>query len=171
MTTTTQTPPITTATLRILFEFSYNVIKQNIDGIGEEESLRRPADAGNPVNWVVGHVLATRNHLLGILGRAKPWTEEEIRTYDRGSHPYADGWKPLPFSRLAGDVDRTQDLLRRALAELPTARLSEPLPPDRNPFRLDSLGEMLAAFSFHESYHAGQTGILRRVLGRPGAIN
>ncbi|MGQ0719950.1 MAG: DinB family protein [Candidatus Eiseniibacteriota bacterium] len=171
MATSTQHPPITTATLRILFEFSYNVIKQNVDGISHEESLRRPLDAGNPLNWVLGHVIATRNHLLGKLGKAKPWTPEEIRTYDRGSNPYADGWQPLPFPRLVTDLDRTQDMLRQALGDLTPARLAEPLPPDQNPFRLDSLGEMFAAFSFHESYHAGQTGILRRVLGRPGAIN
>jgi hypothetical protein len=171
MSTSTQTPPITSATLRTLFEFSYNVTKLNIDGISHEESLRRPHEAGNPLNWILGHILATRNHLIAALGKAKPWTAEEIAIYDRGTNPYRDGWTPLPFPRLVSELDRLQGLLRQALVELPAERLSEPLPPGKNPFRVDSFGEMLAAFSFHESYHAGQTGLLRRVLGRPGRIN
>ena len=30
---------------------------------------------------------------------------------------------------------------------------------------------MIATFNFHESYHAGQTGVLRRIAGKDGAIN
>ena len=31
-------------------------------------------------------------------------------------------------------------------------------------------GEMVAALVFHEAYHAGQTGVLRRLIGKPGAV-
>jgi uncharacterized damage-inducible protein DinB len=170
MTTSTKIPPISPATLRTLFEFSYSVAKQNVDGISHEESLRKPEDAGNTLNWVLGHIIATRNHLLGLLGKAKPWTADEIDAYDRGSKPHGEGWSPLPFARLVSDLDRTQDMLRQAFAELAPEWLAETPSPDKNPFRVDSFGAMLAAFSFHESYHTGQTGLLRRVLGRPGAI-
>jgi uncharacterized damage-inducible protein DinB len=33
-----------------------------------------------------------------------------------------------------------------------------------------TLGSKLFTFNFHESYHAGQLGILRRMLGKEGAI-
>jgi hypothetical protein len=168
----TQPPvPITGATLGKLFEFSYNVTKQNVDGFDEEDSLRPPREAGNHLNWVVGHVVAMRNHVLKLLGQKPPWSEREIAAYDRGSRPFADAWVGLSFRRILDDLDRTQETLRSALEALTPDALAAPLPPDQNPFGLDSLGEMLAAYSFHETYHAGQTGILRRVLGREGAIN
>ncbi|MCP3997209.1 MAG: DinB family protein, partial [bacterium] len=32
------------------------------------------------------------------------------------------------------------------------------------------IGTMLTTFLFHESYHVGQTGLLRRIAGNEGAI-
>jgi len=34
----------------------------------------------------------------------------------------------------------------------------------------ETVGTNLAVFAFHESYHVGQTGVLRRVAGKPGVI-
>jgi hypothetical protein len=34
----------------------------------------------------------------------------------------------------------------------------------------ETVGSAAAAFVFHESYHLGQSGILRRVAGEEGAI-
>jgi len=33
-----------------------------------------------------------------------------------------------------------------------------------------SLGSKLAVLQFHEAYHAGQLGLLRRIAGKKGAI-
>ena len=34
----------------------------------------------------------------------------------------------------------------------------------------DTVGSQLATFVFHECYHVGQTGVLRRVVGKSGVI-
>jgi hypothetical protein len=34
----------------------------------------------------------------------------------------------------------------------------------------ETVGSNLATFVFHESYHVGQTGVLRRVAGKQGVI-
>jgi hypothetical protein len=168
---TTAAPPVTPKTLGLLFELTFNVARANVQGFSHEDSLRQPA-AGNCLNWILGHIVATRQHTLALLGIDPIWTKEETARYDRGGRPVlGDGPGILPFPRILEDHERTQDLLRGAWKTLDPARLGAPLPADRNPFRLDSVGEMLAAFTFHESYHAGQCGILRRLLGRDGAIN
>ncbi|NNE44720.1 MAG: hypothetical protein HKN12_10955, partial [Gemmatimonadetes bacterium] len=102
---TTQTPPVSGATLTRVFEFTYNVIKQNASGFTHEDSLQEPKAAGNPLNWVVGHIVATRNHLLATVGEKPFWSEAEIAKYDRGSKPYADGWQALPLEKLLADLD------------------------------------------------------------------
>jgi hypothetical protein len=33
-----------------------------------------------------------------------------------------------------------------------------------------SIGDALSRLNFHESYHAGQIGLLRRIAGKEGAI-
>lgn len=163
--------PIAPSTLGRLFEFSYNVTRTNAEGLDHDDSLRQPQPAGNCLNWVIGHILCSRNEMLVLLGESPIWSEAQKKTYERGSPPIVDGSAALPFERLLADLDRTQEILRQAITALTPEQLSAPLPEGRNPFRLDSVGEMLAAFSFHEAYHAGQTGILRRTLGREGAIN
>lgn len=166
----TETAPITGKTVGVMFELTYRVAGRNIEGFTHEDSLRQPP-AGNCLNWLVGHVVATRQHILAMVGIDPVWTKEETARYDRGGSPVlGDGPDILPFDRIRKDLDRTQELLRSAWKTIDADRLAQPLPADRNPFQVDNLGEMLAALSFHESYHVGQCGIVRRLLGKEGAI-
>jgi hypothetical protein len=43
-----------------------------------------------------------------------------------------------------------------------------PFSPTGNP--KETMGSLLASLAFHEAYHVGQTGLLRRVIGREGVI-
>jgi hypothetical protein len=162
--------PVSASTLRRVFEFTYNVTLQNVSGFSHEESLAFPKDAGNPLNWVLGHIVATRSPLLQLLEQPPVWNDEQTAPYGQGSKPYADGWEALPFPDILAAFDRSQESLRAGFDAITPERLCSPLPADQNPFGMESVGEMLAAFNFHEAYHAGQTGILRRILGREGAI-
>ena len=159
------------ATLSKLFEFTYNVTKQNIQGFNHEDSLVQPQAAGNCLNWLLGHIVDTRNSILELLGEKRIWTPEESKSYVRGSEPIHDDSNALRWDKITADFDSTQERLRAGLAKLTAEELAAPLPEDKNPFGLESVAMMLGAFSFHESYHAGQIGLIRRVLGREGVIN
>ena len=52
---------------KALFRRTYGAARLNLGGIGEEIALERPGEAGNPINWIVGHVLAYRGRLLELL--------------------------------------------------------------------------------------------------------
>lgn len=158
------------ALLGRLLDFPYNVIRANIAGLTHEDSLVQPKRAGNCLNWIFGHVLASRMRLLRMLGETPLWQDDDIARYDRGSEPILEGAGAMPFEKMKSDFDATQDRLRPAIAGLTSERLAEPMPRDQNPLNVDTLGEMIGAFLFHEGYHAGQTGILRRVIGKDGAI-
>ena len=170
MSTQTWPAPITAATLGRLFEFSYNVTKQNIDGFTHEESIRHAKEAGNPLNWIVGHIVANRDGVLKILGQEPVWDEDELEGYGHGSAPHPDGEGAMPWDKILRDFDTTQERLREGLQHLTAEALNQGLTEEQNFLGLDNVGEMLAAYNFHESYHAGQTGIMRRVLGREGVI-
>ncbi len=115
-----------TTELAKLYETVYRVVQQNLGGIGEEESLTPPPGGGNCINWVFGHVVATRQAVLRLAG-AKPWWDDErARTYSAGE----DGnWSPeraLPLAVLRADYDRAQQLLAGALPELSPEALAAP---------------------------------------------
>ena len=76
----------------------------------------------------------------------------------------------MAWERIVADFEASQTVLLATLEGLSTEDLLAPLPAEKNPFRVDCMAEQLAVFSFHESYHVGQLGLLRRLLGKKGAI-
>jgi len=134
----------------------------NASGIGHEESLVTPQPAGNSLNWVIGHVVASRNGLLRLSGMDLHWSKEEARPYIRGSALLAVE-AARPFNEILTAYEQTQHKLLERLQNMSDSELDAAS--DKG-----TLGEQLAFLLFHEAYHAGQAGLLRRVLGKPPAI-
>jgi hypothetical protein len=164
------TSPIDPKVLSTLFNFTHLVFRRNVADITHDESLRSPQPGGNCMNWVAGHIVTTRDSILELVGRAPRWTEAERSRYARGSGGIKNPSDAVPWERILAEMDAGQEALLAGIAALTPEQLAAPLPADKNPFRVDSFGEQLAALHFHETYHVGQLGILRRLAGKPGAI-
>ncbi len=153
--------------LRMLFGINYEVLKKNLDGITHEESLLQPQGAGNCLNWVLGHIVATRDLALQLLKQEPVWSDEEAANYRRGSAPIQDGAQAMSLERIFADLGRSQDRLAAGLAQATESHLSAPAP-DRSV--AETVGDTLFVLHMHDAYHAGQTGLLRRMAGHEGAI-
>jgi hypothetical protein len=153
--------------LKKLFGISYTVLKKNLNGVTHEESLLQPEADGNCLNWVVGHILSTRNSALQMLNQQPFWNQDEAALYKRGSGPIKDGSQAVNFQKMASDLDRSQELLMAGLSDVSDAQLNAPCP---DPSIGETIEEAVFIMQFHETYHAGQTGLLRRVVGREGVI-
>jgi uncharacterized damage-inducible protein DinB len=145
-----------------------HVLKRNVEGLTHQDSLRRPQPAGNDMNWVLGHVVKTRQQFLKMLGGGSPVPDSKYDAY--GEEPLTDPKKAIKLEELLRDYDAMQKPLLDTLAKLPSAKLAEkaPFSPTGNPD--ETLGSLLAAFVFHESYHMGQLGLQRRLCGKPGVL-
>lgn len=150
--------------------FTHFALHRNLEGLSHEESLRTPSPAVNCLNWVVGHLVATRSQWLQLLGREPLLDEAAAAVYRRGSEALKEGANAQPLDSLVAAFDRAQAPLRDAVAAMTDEQLDAPAPfsPGKNPN--ETWRSLTAGFLFHEAYHVGQTGILRRLLGRPGAI-
>ena len=51
--------------LALQFHYNHLILKRNLEDIDHAASVRRPPGDGNCLNWVVGHVVATRSSSLG----------------------------------------------------------------------------------------------------------
>ncbi|MGH9969450.1 MAG: DinB family protein [Pyrinomonadaceae bacterium] len=152
-----------TDALRMLFGLNYDVLKGNLEAISHEESLIQPPGGGNCLNWVLGHIVATRDMALELLKQQPVWRKEEADTYRRGSAPIQDGSRAKNLDQIIADLHRSQDRLLAGLTEVLQPQLNAPAGDQ-------SVGEMLFTLQMHEAYHAGQTGLLRRMAGHEGAI-
>ncbi len=149
--------------LAVLFSLNHHVIQVNTDGLTHEESLLQPRPAGNCINWVLGHILANRNSAMKLVEAPPIWDEARAARYVRGSRPLVDPNEAVPLAKILADLNRSQEALLGALVLTPDERFAE-----ASDGR--TLAEKVAMYHFHEAYHAGQLGLLRRLTGKEGAI-
>lgn len=143
------------------------VIKANVGDITHEESLVQPRQAGNCINWVLGHIIVYRCRLLRGLGAQAFWDESEYKRYERHEAPLTRAEDAKPLSELMTGVEETFSSLQKALSELTPERLAELAPFIQADEPGGTIESALTVFAFHDAYHAGQTGVLRRVIGKP----
>lgn len=150
-------------TLTMLFNLNHRVLEMNTGGVSHDESLQHPAPGGNCMNWVLGHIVASRNSLLELAGEEPVWSEEEAAPYARGSDGLRDSSQARPLAGILADLGRAQERLLARLGRMSDNDLAAPAGDG-------TIGSQLAFFHFHEAYHAGQVGLLRRLLGKEGTI-
>jgi uncharacterized damage-inducible protein DinB len=153
-------------TFRLQLQFTERVLRKNAGDISSEESLRSFQPAGNGLNWVLGHLVAIRSQMLGSLGGQPVWSATECGPYDRHAAPFTKASTPKPLAEIWKAFDLTQSRLLELADRLAPADLSEALPAGAP---VKTRGELLAVLGFHDAYHAGQTGAIRRLLGKPPA--
>jgi hypothetical protein len=113
-----------TDALKMLFGLNYEVLKKNLEGIRHDDSLIQPQGGGNCLNWVIGHIVATRDGALQLLKQDPIWSQEETETYRRGSAPIRDGSRALSLRKLVSDLDRSQGRLIAGLTGASGTELS-----------------------------------------------
>jgi uncharacterized damage-inducible protein DinB len=149
------------------FRFNAFIAATNTAGVTHEESLVC-APNGHNMNWVFGHVVSVRCALLPGLGQESPWSLEQARTYRRGM-AMEDATQHLPFEEIVRAFDLTQERILAGLETLTEEDLAKPAPFNPGP-QPQTLGSLLSVITLHDAYHLGQTGILRKVCGKEGAI-
>ena len=146
------------------------VLQANTDGVTQEESLIQPSPGGNCLNWVAGHLACIYNKMLPMLGQERVMDEGALKRYDRGAPPIRDAAEALELRDLLAAFDKATERVVAGLASLSPEALDQKVPesPSGNPN--ETVRSLLSTVFFHQAYHAGQTGILRRIAGKEGAI-
>jgi uncharacterized protein YciI len=71
------------------------------------------------------------------------------------------------LERLLEDLERSQGLIKAALARVTPQEMAAPLEGDKGG---RTLGELLVGLHWHETYHAGQLEILRQLAGKDDVV-
>ncbi|MDN3692693.1 hypothetical protein QWZ06_10585 [Chryseobacterium tructae] len=135
---------------------TYKVILINTEGITHEESMIFPNGEANCMNWVLGHLIYIRNGLLNILGEESIWDGETFSGYNRGAIALERKDEFINFEELKSYLKQSQEKLEGKLIGL-------------EHFPVEQISD-IATLCFHENYHSGQLGYIRRLLGKPGGI-
>lgn len=145
------------------YERSYMGLKLNLRDISDADGRVEPAGGGNSINWVLGHVVMTRRLVLRLAGAEPVSGPELVELYSGEEGVVFDRSRARPLERLVAELDASQDRLREALPGLSPEALAAPA-------RNTTVADLLTFLWFHEGYHNGQLGLLRRLVGKPGVI-
>ena len=166
MSTIPAEPVVSTDVLRFLLDFNHRALGMNVAGLSHADSLLAAAPGTNCMNWMLGHIVSNRTPVLELLGSAPLWTAAEGEPYNEGGAWADPAAIARPWESLLADFETTQERIRSGLAAVSAGRLAALHTPESRRPR----GLQLHFFLFHEAYHIGQIGLMRRVVGKPGAI-
>jgi len=167
---TTPALPGELQSFRHLAMLADRVLRANLAGVTHEESLVQPQPAGNCLNWVVGHLVNIYNSSLPLFGQERVIDPEALKVYDRGAPPLTDPAAATDLHRLVALWEEIAARVDAGIGSLSVEGLDHPAPfsPSGNPD--ETVRSLIATVLFHQAYHAGQTGVLRRIAGREGVI-
>ncbi len=157
-------------TLAYQLELSNKLLEMNTGDVSHEESLVTPPKGGSCLNQVVGHLTRTRNMALGSMGQKSPYPMQDFDPYDdRTGVPFSRK-NALPIDELRRRFKAMQEPLVSAIKGMSPEVLAMKPPRPFTGEPNETVGSNFATFVFHECYHVGQTGVLRRVAGKPGVV-
>jgi uncharacterized damage-inducible protein DinB len=158
---------ITPTDLARAFAINLDAAKQQVEGLSHADSLLQLPFRGNCLNWVLGHIVASRDGILKLLGETPIWSEEEAAAYGRGTEPITCDGDVHSLEKLLNDLVRSQQALIAALQRIPQEKLEKPIETFRGE---KALGNHVAFLLWHEGYHVGQLELLRQLAGKDDAV-
>jgi uncharacterized damage-inducible protein DinB len=155
---------VTPEELAAAFARNFNIVKSQTNGLTHADSLLQPPFRGNCLNWVLGHILDTRNGVLKVLGEMPVLSEgDRARPYGHGSEPVcSDGEGVLTLEQLLKKLESSQSAIEAGLKRISPEELARETRDHRGPV---TVGQRLFFLYFHETYHVGQTELLRQLAG------
>ena len=107
-------------------ELNYGALFRNLEGITHEESLIVPEAGGNCLNWVVGHIVASRCRMMTQLGISPVWKMDLAFHYSGREEA---NWSPdraIELKSIETDLARSQQELLNAIEALGERKLTTP---------------------------------------------
>lgn len=147
-----------------VLERNLAVVQRMADGISQQQSLMQPLDGGSSFNWLLGHMVVSRDQILGLLGGEALAVPEVLQRYARGSRPPV-GEDAVPFERLLELFAAQGTALEAAIANVDAATLEAARATGSS-----SVGEFVGFLVWHEAYHTGQAVFYRRAAGLDSPI-
>jgi uncharacterized protein YndB with AHSA1/START domain/uncharacterized damage-inducible protein DinB len=150
-----------------LIELNLRLYGRALDGVGEDEAWRRPGPSSSPLHWIAGHLVRSRADLLRALGGA--WALDWGDRFARGEEVASPADYPS-LDEVQWEWRGVSAALLDRLPDLDASFLASPAP-RRLPVEDRSMAGLVSFSVYHESYHVGQLGYLRKWLGRPGLVD
>jgi hypothetical protein len=142
-----------------------------LEGLSDEDWFRQPDEGITHIAWQIGHLAMAEYGLCLFRIRGRQPEDLELMTgkfrkqFSRGSTPAADPSNCTAPPEIRSVLDRVHQQAMKELASCHEGDLNEEI---EEPYAVynTKLGALFFC-AHHEMLHAGQIGLLRRLLGKP----
>ena len=151
------------------FKRNVSLVEAHAEGISHEDSLTQTPYNVNCFNWVVGHIITSRNALFRNIAGEELWsTDDRLDRYRRESEPITgDGPGVWKLDDLLTALRESQDRIAQNLGTATPEYLAEEIEVDGRSASREA--RILFAY-FHDTYHTGQLDLLRQMSGKSDKI-
>jgi hypothetical protein len=141
-----------------------------LDGLSDGDWFRQPAEVTTHIAWQIGHLAMAEYGLCLFRIRGRRPEDLDLMTgkfrkqFSRGSTPNSDASVYPSPAEIRAVFDRVHGQAMMELADCSEQNLDEPI---EEPYAVynTKLGALFFC-AHHEMLHAGQIGLLRRLLGK-----
>jgi len=145
------------------FALNLNIIKRQTDGLSHEDSVLQPPFNSNCLNWVLGHILVGRDRVLKLLDQEPVLSDEQRQRYEDGSPPVTKlEDAALTLAEQLDKLETGQQRISQGLQGASGEKLAKELMIGEHK---TTVGERIFGLYFHDTYHTGQTDLLRQLAG------
>ena len=140
------------------YEFHTMLIHRFVDNVTHEESVLQLPFEHNCMNWILGHIVTNRSHVLETIAAPHAWQEEVRALYHTETPPIKPESKSVWFENLIRYLDESVELLKFALENVSEEWLEE----THSNYRGEKTRYAhVTGFHWHETFHVGQLEILK----------
>ncbi len=145
------------------FALNFRLIEMQTAGLSHADSLIQTPYNINCLNWVLGHIAVGRDRVLQLVGEETLLSDAETNRYKTESDPITeDGEHVIQLERLLEILATGQLRINSGFSRLTEHELSGEVQVGE---RQVPFGVRLHGFYFHDTYHTGQTDLLRQIAG------
>lgn len=151
----------TAKTLMGTFGMTDFLVPLVLEDLTDDDARKRSRDGGGPsIAWMVGHLMHYRYYVMSMLGdeRTGPYGETFTQDATDGSDYPTSAELQEKWAALATDFQAT--LMSKSEDEWEAAGAGA--------HDEKSLRDQVTFFAWHEGYHMGALGALRKDMGYPG---
>ena len=143
------------------YAFHTMLIQRFIDGVTHDESLLTLPFQHNTLNWILGHIVTNRSHVLETAGIEHGWSERVRSLYHTETPNVTAETDSVTIDDLGNYLAESDTLLKPVLEGMG----DEVLDSAHTNYRGEkSRHEHLTGFHWHEAFHLGQLEILRAFI-------
>ncbi|MCA9040154.1 MAG: DinB family protein [Planctomycetaceae bacterium] len=147
------------------------VVNAYLADLSDEDLLLRPASGINPINWQVGHLIASEHQLVEAIcpGSMPALPEDFTQVYDRENASSEDTSHYFSKEDLLKLMQEQRAATLAAAESLTDEEMMKPAPEHLQRIG-ETVGAIFAMQGTHWMMHAGQWVLVRRQLGKEVVI-